>query len=536
MSFKIPVHENKSFHTDIPEKEYCKKTTLEYRKKYAQFFTPYPIAKFMVHWILQNKDCKNILDPAFGLGIFARALLEIDPKICIKGYDIDSDMIVKASKIMEGHKVMLHNKDYIYNDWGNKYSGIICNPPYQKFHDYDNKPALKEVEEKLSCSLSGFTNLYTLFLIKSVHQLKEGGRAAYIVPSEFMNSDYGTNIKSFIKQTGALRYVIVFDFEENVFDGALTTSSILLFSNDNRTEASVEFIVIKSADELAALKYKLKDYPSSIGKQVYFSDLKPQVKWRSYYQDLNSVKYKNIVPFTTYGKVVRGIATGANSYFAFNIDKQKKHEIGDKFLLPCITKANQVSGPFFTQNHYQALKKGGKNIFLLNARDTADKNVKRYIELGEANNIHKKYLTSHRNPWYILENRPPAPIWVSVFNRKGLRFIRNEAGISNLTTFHCIYLNMFSSNRADLFFAYLLTDISKRIFNDNRREYGNGLKKFEPNDLNLSHVVDLDKIDSNEELEIIKTFDEYREGVLNTSEDTKLLGKLNELFLSVLMK
>jgi adenine-specific DNA-methyltransferase len=95
-----------------------------------------------------------------------------------------------------------------------------------------------------------------------------------------------------------------------------------------------------------------------------------------------------------------------------------------------------------------------------------------------------------------LEKRPPAPIWVSVFNRSGLRFVRNEANISNLTTFHCIYpqTDLFSDVSIDLLFAYLLTDTARQIFKDNSREYGNGLQKFEPNDLNKGMMLDLSKL------------------------------------------
>ena len=149
----------------------------------------------------------------------------------------------------------------------------------------------------------------------------------------------------------------------------------------------------------------------------------------------------------------------------------------------------------------------------------------------EKEGVNKKYLTASRNPWYSLEKRPPSPIWVSVFNRNGLRFIRNEANISNLTTFHCIYLNLFSEPKVDLLFAYLLTDISKEIFNDNRREYGNGLHKFEPNDINKALMADLDKISKKDEEQILNLYYEYRKSELSGNANIDLLEKINNIFL-----
>lgn len=158
-----------------------------------------------------------------------------------------------------------------------------------------------------------------------------------------------------------------------------------------------------------------------------------------------------------------------------------------------------MGNPFFTSENFERLKKENANIYLFDAgKKVTDENLLHYIGIGLKTGIHQKYLTSKRNPWYLIENRPPAPIWVGVFNRNGIKFVRNEAGISNLTTFHCIYPlnNLFNNIETDLLFAYLLTDIAKQIFNDNRREYGDGLKKFEPNDLNNALMLDLSILDN----------------------------------------
>ncbi len=131
------------------EKTYNNKVGLKHRKKFAQFFTPAPIAELMAKWILGNTACKTILEPAFGLGIFSRILLKSNKELEIKGFDVDSIIYEEAKKIFrEFPNVELDLKDYMFNDWINHYDGIICNPPYFKFHDYDNKLILEEVQKK----------------------------------------------------------------------------------------------------------------------------------------------------------------------------------------------------------------------------------------------------------------------------------------------------------------------------------------------------------------------------------------------------
>ncbi len=524
------------------ENDYSKSISIEHRKKFAQFFTPFPIADLMAKWILGNPNLKNILEPAFGLGIFSRALLSHKENINIKGFEVDETIFENATTHFDDvENVSLHLQDYMYKDWKNTYDGIICNPPYFKFHDYDNKNILKEIETKLKCKLNGFTNLYTLFLLKSIHQLSPNGRCAYIIPSEFLNSDYGKLVKTYLLKSKVLRHIIVVNFEENVFDDALTTASIIFCANDNATDR-VQFSNIQSLQDLGKIEKIISNYPNfSDTKQTYhFSELNPEIKWKAYYQKQNGIKFKNLVPFSTYAKVVRGIATGSNAYFTFNQSKAKRFSIDEKFLLPCICKATDAKKSFFTTTDFEELVTEDKNIFLLNATNSTNKTIVEYLQKGVAEEIDKKFLTASRTPWYSLENRPPAPIWVSVFNRTGLRFIRNEANISNLTSFHCIYpkqTNLFSAIDIDLLFAYLLTDTARQIFEDNSREYGNGLQKFEPNDINKGLMLDLGFLNEDTKEQILVLYSQYRIAILsNKSGEDKIEAIDNILIDNYLMK
>lgn len=513
----------------ILEKEYKKQTSLIHRKKFAQFFTPEPVAKIMIDWVLGKSQVQSILEPAFGLGVFSRLILEQKRDINITSFDVDPVIFeIAKQNFNKFTNINYFLEDYLFNDWNSKYDAIICNPPYFKFHDYENKKTLEEIKKRLNINLSGFTNVYTLFLLKSIYQLKEDGRAAYIIPSEFLNSDYGKLVKEYLIKSKTLKHIVLFDFEKNVFDDALTTSAIILLEKNNSTD-KISFSNIKDFEALKA-------YPNVPTFEYEVEKLDPNIKWRTYYTEQNSKKYKDLIPFKNVAKVVRGIATGANDYFVFNSSKAKKHNIANDYLLPCITKSKDVKLPFFTKDDFNKLENDDANIYLIDAcTNETDKNISEYIKVGEKNGINKKYLTSKRTPWYSLENRPPSPIWVGVFNRNGLKFIRNEANISNLTTFHCIYpnSNLLYKINIDLLFAYLLTDVANQIFSDNRREYGDGLKKFEPNDLNNALMLDLSKLDTKTENEIINLYIDYKNSVYNNEPNEKYIDEINDILTSM---
>ena len=504
----------------ITEKEYVNKISIDHRKKYAQYFTPELISDFMASWVVGGKKGKlEILEPAFGLGVFSRSLYKLNPQIRVVGYDIDKTIYEYANQSFVNPKfnVSIYNDNYITASWTEKYDGIICNPPYLKFHDYDNTTLIPIVNNKLHTHLNGFTNIYTLFLLKSIYQMKEGSRMAYIIPSEFLNSDYGVEVKRSLIQSGVLKHVIIVDFTQCAFDDALTTACILLCENSANSDA-ILFSNIRDVDKLHSSMDEYKTYSSH--------QLNPEVKWKQYYEDNKSSQYNNLVPFSTFAKVSRGIATGANDYFTFKASKIDSFSIPESTFRRCICHAADVKSQIFTEDNFARLVNDDKTVFLFNGRiDENEPHVKKYIRLGEDIGVDKKFLTASRTPWYALENRPPSPIWVSVFNRNGLRFVRNKAGVYNLTTFHCVYNTGVIDT--DIFFAYLVTNVAKEIFLDNSRQYGNGLVKFEPNDLNKGQVVDLRKLTTEEKAFILRASNAL---YLYDSLNTQIASVLDDFF------
>jgi adenine-specific DNA-methyltransferase len=506
----------------ITEKEYIEHTDISHRKKFAQFFTPELISDYMANWVVGNKTAiMHVLEPAFGLGIFSKSLLKITNKAKITGYDADNYILsfAKANFSALCDKVSLQNANYLTHDWDSTYDAIICNPPYLKFHDYDNNLLVQTVNAKLGVNLKKFTNIYSLFLMKSLSQLKPGGRCAYIVPSEFLNADYGVEVKRYLLSLNIQMHFIIVDFEQNVFDGAITTACIILCENI-QSDGFVRFSTVNNIE-------KLNDALSScivVDQQA----MQCEAKWKTYYGTNNSTKYKHLTNFSNYAKVSRGIATGSNKFFSLTLNKAKDLNIPEDALLKCVCHCTDINKSIFTETDFNHLSKSNKAMYLFKGLgNETNENVLEYIRYGENEGVNNKYLCEKRNPWYSLEKRIPAPIWVSVFNRGGLKFVRNEANVSNLTTFHCMYVTeMFVD--IDVFFSYLLTDTAYQIFIDNSRQYGNGLVKFEPNDLNNAKVVNFDMLSNNNISDIKSLYHQYK-----ITEDKEIINQINDIFVSV---
>lgn len=520
----------KNFYENSLENKYSENTSLEHRRSLGQFFTPYKIARFMAEWILQNpKKTLKILDPATGFGIFERALANLNKnkKLSFELWEIDKNISTELKKLTEQLNLesKIFNGDFFKKGWDNKFDGIIANPPYFKHHFINEKEKIyQEICLRTYFRFSLQTNIYCWFLIKAINLLADGGRLAFIVPSEFLNANYGEKVKEYLKQTGIVLHLISINFNENVFDNALTTSVIILAEKTKSKFGQMNLYSVHSPNELESLSGFLKKHPNKI---YNLADLDPATKWRNYFNGNGDKKLSStLVPVSLFGRFSRGIATGSNNYFTLSLSESTQHKLPQNCLLPCITKASYAKNVYFGNDEFEELKKNDRKVFLFNGQNVKNPSCLEYISKGEEQGVNLKYLTSNRDPWYALEKRAIAPIWVAVFGRNGLKFIWNDSECINLTCFHAFYPANIGQDYLDIFFLYLHSKTAEELFDREKREYGNGLEKFEPNDLNKALMVDLRLLSSKDKLMLselkkvfLKSDTQKRQGVLKEADN-----------------
>lgn len=482
------------------ERTYINTISQEHVKKFGQYFTDEHIAEFMVDWVC--KDAKNALDPAVGNSIFFKKIVQNHKNCILEGYEIDEKILNFFGNPTNAN---IHNLDYLTNDWDKKYDAIVCNPPYNKFQSIDNrKEIIAKIFDNTGVKFSSYTNLYIYFLLKSIYQLSARGKLAYIIPTEFLNSKYGEQIKEILIEKKLINSIINFENDSELFFNATTTSCILLLDKSLKDE--IKFYNLKSIDELNVIndKYCIK---------VKYENINAKEKWRCYLKHENNNRnneYKNIKKISEFCSVKRGIATGDNAFFCLSKSKMKQYKIPIQSVSNCICKSADVFNPIFQESDFETLKENDKTVFLLDINENDECLIKDYISIGISKGVNKKYLPANRKKWYIMEQKNIAPIWVSSACRDRIKFVRNLTNSKSLTTFHSIFINKKYEKDTDLIFCYFLTPIAQNLINNNRKELGNGLNKFQPNDLNSADMIDLDIITKDDRQNILNIYDDMK--------------------------
>jgi methylase of polypeptide subunit release factors len=174
------------------------------RNKLGQFATPASLASDIVRHALSllGQDRRiRFLEPGFGTGAFYSALLRSTPASRIEiatGYEIDAHYAERSTRLWESTGLRLYHADFTKAEppemEAGKYDLVVCNPPYVRHHHRDSsqKQELQAiVSQRLKFQMNGLSGLYTYFIVLSQAWMSKGGIGAWLVPSEFMDVNYG---------------------------------------------------------------------------------------------------------------------------------------------------------------------------------------------------------------------------------------------------------------------------------------------------------------------------------------------------------
>lgn len=473
-----------------------RKTQAE-RNRLGQFATPTKLAIDIVASALQmlpQRTNVRFLDPAFGTGAFYSALLECGENRIesASAFEIDPHYGDGAKEFWKGHGLVLQLADFTQATPDAGHNFVICNPPYVRHHHLgqDIKNRLREsVSAQVGIELNGLSGLYCYFMVLSTAWMADKGVAAWLIPSEFMDVNYGQKVKHFLLSRVTLERIHRFDPNDGQFDDALVSSAVVFFRNEKPTPG-----------HKATFSYGGSLTNPATASEFNAETLRSVVKWTSLPSKSPAERKKSGVRLNDLFKIKRGLATGCNSFFVMTAEKAKQHRIPEEFLTPILP------SPRYLENDViEADRNGnpllGKSLFLLSCTLPESEVQERhpylwkYLQSGIEAGINQRYLCKHREPWYSQENRPAAPFVLTYMGRTGVkseapfRFILNRSRATAANVYLMLYpkppLAKAIDSNPDCIQAIWqgLNAITGEMFTDEGRVYGGGLHKIEPKEL-----------------------------------------------------
>ena len=176
--------------------------TASQRKARGAFFTPIPVARFLVDWAVQHPD-SAVLEPSCGEAVF---LHQIGRRAThagrLVGVELHAGSARKAEKSLraEGVKARVHSGDFFLHSEFGEYDAVVGNPPYIRYQDFvgESRSRAREAALRAGVPLTNLASSWAAFAVHAALHLKAGGRLALVLPAELLTVNYASPVRQFL--------------------------------------------------------------------------------------------------------------------------------------------------------------------------------------------------------------------------------------------------------------------------------------------------------------------------------------------------
>lgn len=472
------------------------------------FYTPNPIAKFILQWAVNGDIGYDILEPSCGDGVFLEQIKTNNIKYnSITAVEVDAVEAKKAASVDLSNKAVLNEDFHAFaNATARRFDLVVGNPPYIRYQYFDKEQQMEaeKIFQNANLRYSKLTNAWVSFVVGSTLLLKEKGKIGFVLPAEILQVSYAKTLRNFLSHY--YNKINIISFKKLVFPDIQQEVVLLLCEKNNTNEHYIEHIEVEDIDSLETLDIlSLKKLEKKI-------DFKSN-KWTFYFLEQREIDF--IEEITRNGAIPKlgdfadvevGITTGSNEFFTVPLAVVKGFEL-HPFAKPLVGRSVQVNSPIFTYNDWLQNRnsKAKAHLLVLPLMDELKKHHKealKYIAMGERKGINKGYKCGIRDEWQILPS-----VWISdalFIRRNNLypKLIINEARAYTTDTMHRVRIKENVNIRA--FAASYYNSLSFAFSEISGRSYGGGVLELMPSevekillpykDANADFIVEIDEM------------------------------------------
>jgi adenine-specific DNA-methyltransferase len=239
--------------------EYAAMGSEAHKKEFGQYFTPDEIGTYLAHLSTFTGCEARLLDPGFGTGVLACALVEHLvtsndqlTTVHLDAYDVDAGVAPYAQAVLDHlqqwlneRRIAIHGQ-FIREDFivahrelwqfplaaaAPRYDLVISNPPYFKLNAADPRNALarrRQLDQP---------NIYSLFVVLATLLAKPGGELVFIIPRSFCSGFYYERFRAFLYDHLRLDYFHLFHARDKAFKKDAVLQENIIFKATRVSQA-----------------------------------------------------------------------------------------------------------------------------------------------------------------------------------------------------------------------------------------------------------------------------------------------------------
>lgn len=471
------------------------------RKLAGSYYTSDVVADFLARWVSEINP-RSILEPGSGGGAFvdavARTINGQGHSVRVDGVDIDQHACAQLVERYDAQprgsiSLSVHCRDFLEFSFSKLqsselYDAVVGNPPYIRYQYLDGsfQDATKRVFDAVGLKFTRHTNAWVPFVIQSVRLLKPAGRMAMVVPAEIMHVLHAGELRRYL--LSECEQVITIHLEELFSDEVLQGVVLLLCSKKTTPSKAPGRIAFPSAPLSSMLNGRYVEFFDGLH---FMTGEYLEHKWmeglltdeeREVYSAAK--KLSRVYRFDEVATVDVGVVTGANKFFLVPDEVVERYGLSE-YAQPMFGRSSHVQGVVFTKEDLARNAGSGlpSNFLYFPPVDKRElsSGAQRYITIGEAQNLQKRYKCRIRKPWYTVPSVWASDIAMLKRAHTMPRLILNQAkALTTDTAYRISALGPIKPKVLVGCFVNSLTALSAEL---EGRHYGGGVIELVPSEI-----------------------------------------------------